>query len=202
MKTSTKILTLNLFLLSTLSSFAEDGAAIFKTKCTACHSIGKGVVVGPDLKDVHNRYDEKWLGEWIHSSQGMVKKNDAKAVELFKKFNQIPMPDQDINEADLSSLLAFIKTESEKPAAAPITTTDNTKIPPASNLDEYKQPIDPENFFFILTVSFITLCVVGIIYVLTRVIVKLSHSLEEAYSEINSLKKRKLVAEEVSILQD
>jgi cytochrome c2 len=31
---------------------AADGGSLFKEKCAACHSVGAGAMVGPDLKDV------------------------------------------------------------------------------------------------------------------------------------------------------
>src|ERR1039457_6225400 len=89
-----------MLMLVPVSMFSQDGKAIFTTTCTACHSIGKGVVVGPDLKDVTKSFSNEWIKKWIRGSQAMVEANDPKAVELFNKFNMIPMPDQALSDGE------------------------------------------------------------------------------------------------------
>lgn len=91
-------------------SYAQDGGQIFRTNCGACHTIGMGKLVGPDLKDVQNRHSEAWILKWVHSSQTMVKSGDKDAVKLFNDNNQIPMPDQPLSDNDIKSILAYIKT--------------------------------------------------------------------------------------------
>ena len=41
-----------LFSLSFNSVAQSEAEQIFKSTCTACHTIGEGKLVGPDLKDV------------------------------------------------------------------------------------------------------------------------------------------------------
>lgn len=89
-----------------------SGEKLFKGTCTACHSIGKGKIVGPDLIHVSKRYDEKWLISWIKSSQTMVKKNDPIAVKLFNGNNKIIMPDAPLTDAQVKDILAYIKKNS------------------------------------------------------------------------------------------
>ena len=44
----------------------ETGKALFQSKgCVACHTIGKGKLVGPDLKGVTNRRDQEWIAKWL-----------------------------------------------------------------------------------------------------------------------------------------
>src|SRR5690242_2331527 len=71
-----------------------DPASTFELKCSGCHSVGRGVVVGPDLSGVTSRHDPPWLHSFIRSSQGLVKKGDAAAAALFKRFGKV-MPDHD-----------------------------------------------------------------------------------------------------------
>jgi cytochrome c2 len=97
---------------------AQDGAQIFKTNCGACHSIGKGKLVGPDLKGVQDRHSEDWIPKWVHSSQTLVKAGDKDAVKLFNDNNQIQMPDQPLSNAEISTILAYIKTGGEPVVAA------------------------------------------------------------------------------------
>lgn len=103
---------------------AQSGEDNFKTVCAACHTIGKGLLVGPDLKGSHNKHQEKWLIKWIKSSQTMVNEGDKKAVELFNQYNQIPMPDNpQFSDADAKAIIAYIKKESgDNTEAAAVTT--------------------------------------------------------------------------------
>ena len=81
----------------------------FKT-CSACHSIGEGVKLGPDLKGVTERRDETWIIKFIQSSQTMIKEGDADAVKLFEEFKKIPMPDNALSEEEIKALLNYIET--------------------------------------------------------------------------------------------
>lgn len=107
------------------SGFAQNlnsGEKIFKASCSACHSIGKGKIVGPDLMNVNSRRTEKWLMTFIRSSQTMVKNGDPTAVKLFNDHNKIPMPDQNLSDAQIKDVLAYIKNSS---APAIPTSTNN-----------------------------------------------------------------------------
>jgi len=81
--------------------------------CSACHTIGKGKLVGPDLKGVTERREEKWLIEFIQSSQTVIKSGDKIAVKLFEEYNKVPMPDNPLSEDEIKELLKYI----ENPAA-------------------------------------------------------------------------------------
>jgi cytochrome c2 len=116
------------FIISTLNVVAQDGEAIFKTSCLQCHSVGKGVVTGPDLKDVHKKKPQDWLIKWIRNSSAVIKSGDPYAVELFKKFNGTQMPEQALTDDEIKAVLVYIKTEGDKappppPTAGPGTTT-------------------------------------------------------------------------------
>ena len=89
---------------------AEDGAALFKQNCGACHSIGKGKLVGPDLKGTHSKYEKPWLTKWIRSSQELVKANDPIAVKLFEENGKIPMPDQALSDSQIEAVIGFIES--------------------------------------------------------------------------------------------
>lgn len=118
-----------LFLIGrTTVSAQPDGSTIFNSNCKACHTIGRGTLVGPDLKDVQKRRSEEWLLKWIKSSTALVNSGDKDAVDLFNKFNKIAMPDQNLSKEEMLALLAYIKTEGDKaPAiAAKSTATEQT----------------------------------------------------------------------------
>lgn len=94
-----------------------DGEANFNKLCKACHTIGGGKIVGPDLNGVSDRHSEDWLVKWIASSQSMVHAGDPKAVALFNEYN-VMMPDTALSSAEIKDIVAYIKSQNGKPAAA------------------------------------------------------------------------------------
>jgi cytochrome c2 len=135
MKTQFYLLTVTLSLLVSTLSFGQDGEKLFKANCTACHTVGKGKLVGPDLLGVETRHKEAWMLKWIKSSQKMVKAGDPEAVRLFKENNGLPMTDQMLKDDEIKSVLAYIKTAGTAPAkpaevAAPV--ADNATTPAAA----------------------------------------------------------------------
>lgn len=87
---------------------AAEGATIFKQKCTACHTIGGGVLVGPDLKGVTTRRSQDWLTRWISGPDKMLAAQDPTALQLYQQFNNIPMPNLGLTSAQVSSLIAYL----------------------------------------------------------------------------------------------
>src|ERR1035437_4279510 len=106
-----------LFFLTT-SMFSQNGKKIFNANCVACHTIGKGHLVGPDLKGVTGKHTEDWLLKWIRSSQSMVKSKDPQALALYNQNNQIVMPDQPFSDGQIKALLDYIKTGNSTDAIA------------------------------------------------------------------------------------
>ncbi|MBW2212504.1 MAG: c-type cytochrome [Deltaproteobacteria bacterium] len=51
---------------------AKTGEEIFQSGCNACHTIGGGRLVGPDLLGVSERRTEEWLVKFVQHSQAMV----------------------------------------------------------------------------------------------------------------------------------
>jgi len=93
------------FLIST--SKAQDGEQLFQ-QCKACHTIGQGKLLGPDLLDVSKKRDAVWLKNFIKSSQAMIKNGDADALALFEEFNKLPMMDYNLPDADINAIIKYI----------------------------------------------------------------------------------------------
>lgn len=120
-------------LITTLSTIAappaEEGKAIFTSRCTGCHNVNK-MVVGPALAGVDQRRPIDWIVNFVHSSQKVVKSGDPYAVALFNKFNKIQMPDHpDLTSDNIKSIVEYIKVEAkaanEKPPVQPETKQPN-----------------------------------------------------------------------------
>ncbi len=94
--------------------------------CAACHTIGKGKLIGPDLKGVTERHDREWLYSFIRSSQTMIKNGDPTAVKLFEEYNKIPMPDNNLTDEQIEGILTYIENYDESAAAAATATTQQS----------------------------------------------------------------------------
>jgi len=87
---------------------ASDGETLFKAKCAACHTIGGGDLVGPDLAGVAERRDRAWLAQWILAPDQVLASGDPIATELFNKYNKIPMPNLALTPDEVDALLVFL----------------------------------------------------------------------------------------------
>lgn len=86
-----------------------EAKKIFTTRCMACHTFGKGVKVGPDLKGVTERRQRAWLLKFIRSSQTVIAAGDPTAAGLFEQFKQQRMPDwTDLSEDQITSILDWL----------------------------------------------------------------------------------------------
>jgi len=96
---------------------AEAGKQIFQEKCVACHTIGKGPLVGPDLKGVTARRPREWLEQWIAAPDAMLAKKDPVATELLHQFHDVPMANMGLSTSDVTAILAFLETAETQPSA-------------------------------------------------------------------------------------
>ena len=85
-----------------------EAKIIFNQRCTACHTFGRGVKVGPDLKGVNARRERAWLLKFIRSSQTVIKGGDPVATALFEQFKKQRMPDwTDLSEKQIIGILEW-----------------------------------------------------------------------------------------------
>jgi cytochrome c2 len=98
---------------------ATDAKKIFNQRCTACHTFGKGVKVGPDLKGVTARRQRPWLLKFVRSSQQVIAAGDPVANELFRTYKRQRMPDwTDLSPQDVNVILDWLAADGpeQKPA--------------------------------------------------------------------------------------
>lgn len=107
----------------------EPGEQVFNTTCFACHTIGGGRLIGPDLAGVHERRSQEWLESFIRSSQSMIKAGDAEAVALFEEYNNLLMPDSAASDEEIRQVLGYIESRSSG-ATATADATREVPVPP------------------------------------------------------------------------
>jgi cytochrome c oxidase subunit 2 len=158
-------LTKSLFLFSLLFTFgfnlkaqsADEGKTLFNANCTACHAINDKVV-GPALKDIHKRREEAWLVKWIKNSQALVKSGDATAVQLFKENNESVMTSfESLTDVQIKSIIAYVKAESETPAAALVASAAAPSAGVATNDSDFITGINW--LLFIISILLVTIII-------------------------------------------
>lgn len=106
-------ITLSCFFTFIISLNAQNqGEQLFKQRCTACHTVGGGKLIGPDLANVQVRRTEEWIIKFVQSSQSVIKSGDTTAVAVFNQHNKVVMPDQDLNDNQIKSIVAYIAANS------------------------------------------------------------------------------------------
>src|SRR5690606_35979341 len=90
---------------------AQDGQALFKANCASCHN---------PLKDVSDRAlngmdqrapSKEWLYKWVRSSSALVASGDKYAVELFNKWNKVPMTSfPNLTDADIDAIIEYVNS--------------------------------------------------------------------------------------------
>lgn len=140
----------------------EDGKTLFRNNCKACHNIDRNLV-GPALKDIHTKRDSVWLYAFIKSSQTLINSGDEAANDIFMEFNQVMMPDQNLSNSQIASILDYIKEESGggvDQAASPITR-------PAIFRQGYNKPLHFNQYVFWIPFTIAVLLLIAGLYYMT-----------------------------------
>jgi len=151
---------------------APDGAQLFQV-CSACHQIGKGKLIGPDLKGVTERKERAWLIKFIHNSQEVIQSGDPYAVKLFEDHNKVPMPPFAYSDDQINAILDYIENYNPEQAAAAaaaaapaIPQTIDGK--PYVFMEETKHPWQNFRLTFLVSIALIIISLIDLF--LTRLI--------------------------------
>jgi nitrite reductase (NO-forming) len=85
---------------------AVKGKQDFESKCLACHSIGQGKKLGPDLANLTKRRNDAWITNWLLNPEKMLA-SDPEAKAMLKEYNNIPMPNQNLTSAEVQQYLKY-----------------------------------------------------------------------------------------------
>lgn len=116
--------------------FAQDGASLYKQTCSACHSIGKGKLVGPDLAGISEKRTEDWIISFVKNAQALGE-TDADAKAMIDEYGY-PMPNQNVSDDEIKAIIAYINENS------PAATTSEEAIETAEEIVE-DPALDPAN---------------------------------------------------------
>ena len=104
---------------------ADVGVELFSRNCAACHTIGGGEIIGPDLRGVSERRTAEWLRGMIANPDSMLR-SDTIAARLLTEF-VTPMLDRKLDEARVRAVIEFL-WRSDHPTGAP-----GASVPPAGS---------------------------------------------------------------------
>ncbi|MCC6621604.1 MAG: nitrite reductase, copper-containing [Deltaproteobacteria bacterium] len=94
----------------------KAGKDLYDRMCVACHTIGGGGKVGPDLKGVTERRSAEWLQKWMKDPIGMAQ-TDPIGKELLAKWKGVQMPPQGLTASELDYVLGYIAAASDQTTA-------------------------------------------------------------------------------------
>ncbi|HLK53974.1 MAG TPA: SCO family protein [Candidatus Angelobacter sp.] len=116
---------------------SNRGRYIFGSQCAACHTIGHGDKIGPDLFGVASVRETEWLRRFITEPDKVIAEKDPIAVALYKKYQQVNMPNTRLTKEDVNELVKFLQSqvatppakETAEPAKTSAVTTESSASP-------------------------------------------------------------------------
>jgi len=96
---------------------AAAGKQVFQQKCAACHTVGGGNLVGPDLKGVTALRSHEWLQKWISAPDQVLANKDPIATGLLHQFHGMAMPNLHLNATEVDAVIAYLATSAPGAAA-------------------------------------------------------------------------------------
>lgn len=158
------------------------GRQLFEAQCASCHSITKEGY-GPALGSVTKRHPEKWLIDFIHNSQKIIKEGDPYANDLFKQFNNRIMVSMEfLKDEEIKDILRYIEFTSSSPSF--MSGANGLKIPPQAHAG-FDLPVPAtsstteKRFFKILFIVIASAAAVIFAYVIVRFYFFLSRGIHE-----------------------
>lgn len=146
------------------------GEGLFKGNCAQCHATSAEVLVGPGLKGVRQRTPgDAWLQKWIRNSANLIATGDAYAVQVFNKFQKIPMSNfPNLTDDDIKSILDYIDSAN----AAPVVGSTPIVIDPAK--PQSGDSGSPSSLFTFVLVALLVvmLLVLGVLLVIVTILSK------------------------------
>src|SRR5919197_1414749 len=108
-----------------LKSYAEAppitldrGEYTFRNHCAACHTVGNGTLVGPDLRGVTTTRDREWLAKFIYAPDTLLADGDPIAKDLFAQYKNVRMPNLALSHEDVAVLVEYLEKQDAAASSA------------------------------------------------------------------------------------
>ena len=128
---------------------AQDGEALFKAKCSACHRVDSRKVVGPGLEGINEKRSQEWLLTWIKDSQAMIAAGDADAIAIYEEYNKSPMiPFSDMTDEEIIAMLDYVDAASSGGDATADASEEGEEAAPVAIVEYTKEDIENGKMLF------------------------------------------------------
>lgn len=118
-----KILLLSALFLS-FNTLAYDAGKQFQAVCAACHTIGGGDKVGPDLAGLDKRRKAEWVHKFMNYPDGMIngdeeepgyEKPDPLAKKIYELYKPQMMAEQEMTMDQVKAMMKWIGDQKKQP---------------------------------------------------------------------------------------
>ena len=86
----------------------DPGQYLFTKKCGACHTVGQGDKIGPDLLGVADLRNREWLMRKIQHPDELRAERDSITMDLAKKYGNVTMPNLRVADEDANQLIGYL----------------------------------------------------------------------------------------------
>lgn len=146
-----KILTV-LFVFTFTNGYAQDGEAIFKSKCNVCHMLEKDGT-GPNLKNVREKWDEAgeldMIYDWVKNPPALIESGKSTMAIKADQYSKTGMTAQDVSLEEMNAVFDYVDNY-----VAPVVTETPNEVPDGEKqvvvVANYKRNL---NLFYILLVG-------------------------------------------------
>jgi protein SCO1/2 len=104
------------------------GQYMFSTHCGACHTIGRGDRIGPDLRGVTSTRDRAWLSRFIIEPDKVMAERDPIALSLLARY-KVRMPNLGLTRHDAADLIEYLEEQGRGAAVATPAAATSTPAP-------------------------------------------------------------------------
>ena len=93
-----------------------SGEQLFQNNCSTCHKFRqKGI--GPNLAGLTAEVSPAWVKAFIRDASEQIQRGDARAIRLFKEYNQYMPAFPTLKESEIDALMAYIPISQKRESA-------------------------------------------------------------------------------------
>jgi protein SCO1/2 len=86
----------------------DPGQYLFTKKCGACHTVGQGDKIGPDLVGVADKRNRDWLMRKIQHPEQLLAEKDPITMALSEKYGHVNMPNLRVADDDANYMIGYL----------------------------------------------------------------------------------------------